>query len=138
MHPASLQLASICWGLAAAFVLKCWYCDADMDCVLQAIHKQSFKQRQRGQGASKDKGVWAMLQTDITASAAPAAAPPSAPPAPAAAAAASSDVETAQMDAAGGAADGVAAQVYEALAVWPPSLHYLAHEAAKSLLLPRL
>jgi hypothetical protein len=108
---------------------------------LQAIHKQNFKQRQRGQGVSKDKGVWALLQTDITASAAPPAAPPAAAAAAApqpAAAAASSDAEVSQLDAAGGPPDDVAAQVYQALAVWPASLHYLAHEAAKTLLLPRL
>ena len=116
---------------------------------MQAIHKQSFKRRQRVQQAgpgqqppsNKRRTTHPHADTDLTA-ASPVPADTAAAP-PAAAAGGASDVEAVEQDGVTNEASGmtneaveVAAQVYQALAVWPPGLQYLGQEAAAVLMLP--
>jgi hypothetical protein len=121
-------------------------------CDLQAIHKQSFKERQKGSAAAvkeaaKRRGKRTHSQMEAQPSATQAAAAAGAAawaaaagivPAAAAAAAAAGGADEEQKEPQG-APDGpaeVTTQVYLAATVWPQALQYLAAEATAVLMLP--
>lgn len=137
-----------CWKTG----LTSTYCSC-----LQAIHKQSFKERQKDAQAAKQlmqqatqiKNKAKRLVAQMEAS--PAAAVGTSAPAAAVATAAAWQAAGAAAAAAAVAApadgdaqqqygpalpDEVVSQVYEALAVWPDFLEYLAAEATEVLMLP--
>jgi hypothetical protein len=95
--------------------------------LLQAIHKQSFKERQRGAGKQQQQAAAGKEQSAKRSYAQMTAAT---------AAAAAEEGEAGVGAGAGGVPREVTSQVFQALAVWPASLEYLAAEASSVLMLP--
>lgn len=111
-------LCSVCWAYQhLTTVLR----------LLQAIHKQSFKERQRGAGKQQQPGAASKMQNTKRSYAQMALA---------AGVGAAEEGEAGLGAGVFGVPREVTSQVFEALAVWPASLEYLATEASSVLLLP--
>lgn len=115
-------LCSVCWAYQhLTTVLR----------LLQAIHKQSFKERQRGAGKQQQHQAGAASKMQNTKRS-------YAQMALAAEVGAAEEGEAGFGAGVGGVPREVTSQVFEALAVWPASLEYLATEASSVLMLPKV